>query len=186
MTSTIYDVRAADRLIVPMAQDDDATLARGVQSGYLDAIHQHLHTQRPLLALGLGVQLLLDGQCHPDMPPGLGVFQVPIAKFDPRMVDESERPLKSPHVGFSLVVGLDRHPHFASLLPSGAAGLWFYFRHRLCAPVRVPFAEVAVAHHGVPFAGCIWREHITAAQFLPELSGALGLSFLRAWHRSAT
>lgn len=186
VSSTVYDVRTADRLILPTAQDDDFALSRGIGTGYLDAIRQHLHLQRPLLAIGLGLQLLLDGQCHPGMPPGLGVFQVPVAKFDPRMLDESERPLKSPHVGFSFVVGLDRHPHFRTLVPTDEAGAWFYFRNRLCAPARVPFAEVAVAHHGVPFAGCIWRDAVTAAQFLPELSGGVGISFLQSWARGTS
>lgn len=184
VTSTVYDVRTADRLILPTGGDDDATLARGIHAGVLDAVAQHIAAGKPLLAIGLGVQLLLDGQAHPEMPPGLGVFQVPIAHFDPRMADENERPLKTPHVGFSLVVGLDRHPHFGAVVPACDVGTWLYFKNRLCAPARVPFAEVAVAHHGVPFAGCIWREQIVAAQFLPELSGAPGLDFLRAWYRS--
>ena len=51
----------------------------------------------------------------------------------------------------------------------------------LFAGARVPFAEVAVAHHGVPFAGAIWRDATLALQFLPELSGPPGLSLLDAW-----
>jgi glutamine amidotransferase len=49
----------------------------------------------------------------------------------------------------------------------------------------VPQAEVAVCHHGVPFAGAIWRGPIVALQFLPELSGSLGVALLGAWRRGA-
>lgn len=184
VSSAVFDVRMADRLVIPSGPDDGAALARGIQPGFLDAIRQHLVAGKPVLAIGLGVQLLLEGRAHPDMPQGLGVFGVPVAHFDSRMADENERPLKTPHVGFSLVVGLDRHPVFRELIPPEEVGLWLYFRHRLCAPARVPFAEVAVAHHGVPFAGCIWRDRVVAAQFLPELSGPVGVEFLRAWDRS--
>jgi glutamine amidotransferase len=115
------------------------------------------------------------------MPAGLGVFQAPVQRFDPRVTDEGERPLMTPHTGPSFVVGLDRHPTLSELVPRGEAGCWFTFHHRLCAPARVPQADVAVCHHGVPFAGAIWRNNVLAVQFLPEMSGRSGLDFLRAW-----
>ena len=105
--------------------------------------------------------------------------------FAKRMTDDGERPLLCPHVGHSLVVGLDRNPILSTLVPRGEPGVWLSFRHRLCAPSRVPQAEVAICHHGVPFAGAIWRDRILAVQFLPEHSGRLGLDALRAFIGSA-
>jgi glutamine amidotransferase len=185
ISSAAQDLRTADRVILPDGADDDGSLARGIPDRALAALHAHLDTGRPLLAIGLGVQLLLSGKAHANMPPGLGVFATPVARFDPRMADDTERPLKTPHVGYSYVVGLDRHPVLGRLVPEEEQGVWLYFRHRLLAPARVPFAEVAVAHHGVPFAGAIWRENVLALQFLPELSGAVGLEVLRAWGEGA-
>ena len=184
VTGSTEDVRAADRLVLPDGADDDATLSRGVRRAYFDAVNQHIARRRPLLAVGMGLQFLLGGTTHGAMPEGLDVFRVPVNRFDTRMVDENERPLKSPHVGFTFVVGLDRHQAMKRLVPEGDAGVWFYFRHRLCAPARVPFANVAVAHHGVPFAGAIWRDHVFAAQFLPEMSGPIGVEFLKCWEQS--
>lgn len=181
ITTSVQDVRGAEALILPDGADDDVALARGLSPRWMQAVGTHIEAQRPLLAIGLGVQLLMSGRAHPQMPPGLGTFQASIAHFDPRMADDAERPLKTPHVGFSFVVGLDRHPTLASVVPEGQPGVWLYFRHRLLAPARVPFAEVAVAHHGVPFAGAVWREQLLAMQFLPELSGRVGLDLLRAW-----
>ncbi len=183
ISQAVQDVRAADALILPDGADDEATLERGLPARFLAEVAEHLERQRPVLAIGLGVQLLLSGRAHPSMPPGLGCFDAPIARFDPRMADEAERPLKTPHVGFSFVVGLDRHPTLCEVVPEGELGVWFYFRHRLLAPARVPFSEVAVAHHGVPFAGAIWRDNLLALQFLPELSGPVGLDVLRVWGR---
>ncbi len=185
VTGSTEDVRAADRLVLPDGADDDTTLSRGVRRAYFDAVNQHIARKRPLLAVGFGLQFLLGGTTHGAMPEGLDVFRVPVNRFDVRMVDENERPLKSPHVGFTYVVGLDRHEAMTHLVPEGDAGLWFYFRHRLCSPARVPFSNVAVAHHGVPFAGAIWRDHVFAVQFLPEMSGRIGIEFLRAWDASA-
>ena len=140
---------------------------------------------RPLLCMGLGLCFLLSGKCHAAMPTGLDIFRVPVQRFDPRLTDETERPLLTPHAGPSLVVGFDRHPYLAPLIDKGEPGLWFTFRHRLCAPSRVPQADVAVCHHGFPFAGALWRDHILALQFLPELSGATGIDVLRAWWKHA-
>lgn len=181
LADTPLMARSAEMLVVPDGDDDEASLARSATSGVLDAVAEFARTGRPLLAIGLGVSLLLEGQVHAAAPPGLGLFRAPVQRFDPRMTDEEERPLLCPHTGFALVVGLDRHPQLSSLVPKGTPGAWFAFRHRLCAPARIPQADVAVCHHGVPFAGAIWKDAILAVQFLPEHSGRLGLDLLRAF-----
>lgn len=173
--------RTADVLVVPDGDDADEALARGMSTGVLDAIAAHAQQKKPLLCVGLAVHFLLEGRTHPHMPPGLGLFRAQVQRFDPRLTDEAERPLLSPHAGPSLVVGLDRHPILDALVPRGEAGVWMTFRHRLCAPSRIPQAEVAVCHHGVPFAGALWRERTLALQFLPEHSGRNGLDLLRLW-----
>lgn len=173
--------RTADVLVVPDGDDADEALARGMSTGVLDAIATHVAQKKPLLCVGLAVHFLLEGRTHPHMPPGLGLFRAQVQRFDTRLTDEAERPLLSPHAGPSLVVGLDRHPTLEPLVPKGEAGVWMTFRHRLCAPSRIPQADVAVCHHGVPFAGALWRERTLAVQFLPEHSGRNGLDLLRLW-----
>ncbi len=185
LTETPLAARLADVLIVPDGDDADAALARGIPAGTIDAIAHHVARDRPLLAVGLGVCFLMSGRTHAAMPAGADVFRAPVQRFDPRMVDEGERPLLSPHVGTSYVVGLDRQPWLRGLVPRGTAGLWFNFRHRLCAPARIPQADVAVAHHGVPFAAAIWRGATLALQFLPEQSGLAGLDVLRSFFAGA-
>jgi glutamine amidotransferase len=187
LTDTPLSARSADVLIVPDGDDDDSALHKGISGGVIDAIAGHVEKDRPLLAIGLGLCFLLSGRTHPSMPMGADVFRAPVQRFDPRMAaDDGERPLLSPHLGSSFVVGLDRQPTLKSVVPGGAAGAWFAFRHRLCAPARVPQADVAVAHHGVPFAAAIWRGPTLALQFLPEQSGTIGLETLRAFFASTT
>ncbi len=186
LTDTPLAARQADVLVVPDGEDAEGALARGIPAGTIDAIAQHAARERPLLAVGLGLCFLLSGRTHPAMPPGAGVFHAPVQHFDTRMADEGERPLMSPHVGASFVVGLDRQPALCGLVPRGAPGVWMHFRHRLCAPARVPQADVAVAHHGVPFAAALWRGPTLAIQFLPEQSGPRGLDVLRAFFAHPT
>ncbi len=187
LTDTPLSARGADILIVPDGDDDDSVLQKGISAGVIDAIAGHVERERPLLAIGLGLCFLLSGRTHQAMPVGADVFRAPVQRFDPRMAaDDGERPLLSPHLGSSFVVGLDRQPILKSVVPAGAAGAWFAFRHRLCAPARVPQADVAVAHHGVPFAAAIWRGPTLALQFLPEQSGTIGLDALRAFFASTS
>lgn len=181
LTETPLQAKQADVLVVPDGDDADSALEKGMSSGVLEAIAHHVEQKKPLLCVGLALCFLLEGQTHAAMPPGLALFKAPVQRFDPRMTDEGERPLLSPHVGQSLVVGLDRHPKLAPLVPKGEAGVWLSFRHRLCAPSRIPAADVAVCHHGVPFAGAVWREETLAVQFLPEHSSRLGLDLLKAF-----
>ena len=181
LSESPLQAKNADHLIVPDGDDDDEALARGVGRGVLEALAAHIQKERPTLCIGLGLHFLLEGSAGPESPPGLGVFHAGVQRFDPRMTDEGERPLACPHTGRSLVVGLDRHPTLKTVLAPGQLGAWLAFRHRLCAPSRIPQADVAVCHHGVPFAGAIWRGAVSAIQFLPEHSGRTGLAVLRAW-----
>lgn len=181
LTDTPLGARQADILVVPDGDDDKRALERGISSGTMEAIALHAEKERPLLAIGLGLCFLLSGRTHPAMPVGADVFRAPVQAFDPYMTDEGERPLLSPHVGASFVVGLDRHSHLKAVVPAGDPGVWLTFRHRLCSPARIPQADVAVAHHGVPFAAAIWRERILGVQFLPEQSGPTGLAILRSF-----
>jgi imidazoleglycerol phosphate synthase glutamine amidotransferase subunit HisH len=186
LAETPLNAKTTDLLVVPDGDDADAALARGISSTVLDAIAAHIEAKKPLLCIGLGLHFLLEGRTHPQMPPGLGVFRAQVQRFDPRLTDEGERPLLSPHAGPSLVVGLDRHPFLNVLVPKGEHGVWMTFRHRLCAPSRIPQADVAVGHHGVPFAGVIWKENVLAVQFLPEHSGKNGIDLLRCWFSAHT
>ncbi len=183
LSANPHDLRGADVVVVPDGDDSDRALSQGVSESVIEGLRRYAQTKRPLLSVGFGSVLLLSGHAHAAMPEGVGLFNAPVTRFDPRMVDEHERPLKSPHTGYTYVVGLDRHPLCEGVVPEGEKGAWFYFRHRLCAPARVPFSDVAVAHHGVPFAGAMWKERALALQFLPELSGPVGMTLLEGWAR---
>lgn len=187
VVSNAQDARLADVLVLPDAPDDDESLRRGVTKRMLDAVRQHVSKDKPLLAVGRGMLLLSPGFSSPSVSvPGAALFDAPTFRLESRLVDAEGRPLSSPHLGYTYVVGLDRHPALAAVVPAGDKGVWAYFRHRLCISARVPFADVAVAHHGLPFAGAIWRKKTLATQFLPELSGNVGLGVLSAWHKSVT
>jgi imidazole glycerol-phosphate synthase subunit HisH len=189
LSANVHDIRLADRLVIPDGDDTDRAMEQGVSRDVFHAFRTHIEAGKPTLTVGLGTMFLLAGNTHPQMPGGLEVFAAPIQRFDPRMVDENEKALKCPHVGFGFVVGLDRHPGLVkshaltAAVGEGGGGAWFYFRHRLCAPARVPFSDVAVCHHGVPFAGAIWKNKVLALQFLPELSGEIGLHLLDSWFK---
>ncbi len=183
MSTDAHEVKSADLLVLPDGFDNDRYLNRGVSDRVLDAIQNHIGQKKPLLAVGTGLFLLTGGFRHGDTRfRGLGLWDARVGKLDPYMVDGFERPLHSTHLGFGFVVGLDRQPEIGHLVPPAEKGIWLYFRHRLYASVRVPFADVAVAHHGIPFAGAIWQPRILATQFLPELSGPIGLQILKTWY----
>jgi glutamine amidotransferase len=184
LTQLPLQAKGADVLIVPDGDDADDALCKGMSQSVLDAIAGHIETRRPLLAIGLALHFLLEGRTHAAMPAGLGFFRAQVQRFDPRLTDEGERPLLAPHLGPSLVVGLDRNATLSPLVHKARSGVWMSFRHRLCAPSRIPRADVAICHHGLPFAGAIWCEQILALQFLPEHSGRNGIDALRLWHAS--
>jgi imidazoleglycerol phosphate synthase glutamine amidotransferase subunit HisH len=170
LITSAEQVEQARCLVLPDA--DDSTLPQPRDPALFVQVVKHIEAGRPLLAIGCGLSLLSAA--------GVGYFDVPLFRFKREMIDSEGAPLRSPHMGYSFVVGLDRYAAFAPFA-ADKRGMWLYFHHRYSVAPRVPGAEVAVAHHGVPFAGAIWKGSVLACQFIPELSGKLGLSLLSAW-----
>ena len=117
---------------------------------------------RPLLAVCIGAQLLLDGSDEAEVP-GLGV----VSGWARRL--EAER---VPHMGWSEV-----HPGPAGdgLVPETER---FYFVHSFGLQPADPAAVAATCEVGGGFSAVMASGSVVATQFHPEKSGAAGLALL--------
>jgi glutamine amidotransferase len=181
-TRSVKEAKKAQLLVLPDACDHDETLKRGIREGTLELIERHVALGLPLLALGTSIFILGRGISQPGVYfPGIGLFDAQLYRFRREMVDTDGAALRTPNAGFGYVVGLHRHPYLRTEGSDDAKGQWLYFRNRWCLSARVQAADVAVMHHGFPFAGAIWRDNVLACQFLPELSGRQGIEVLAKW-----
>ena len=161
------ELGGAAGLIVPGVGHFAATEA--LDQSWRDAIGAAARQGTPLFGICVGMQWLFEGSDEAPGVAGLGVMPGRIA----RLVGDSTRRLKVPHVGWN---ALDFRGT-ARLLRGLDAGAQVYFTHSYAAPVTT--ACVAATTHANTFASAVERDNVFGVQFHPEKSGEAGLQILR-------
>lgn len=154
-------------LIVPGVGNFAATAA--LAGPWRDAIRASVDEGRPLLGICVGMQWLFEGSDEAPEVPGLGVLPGRVR----RLLGNSERRLKIPHVGWNALEQARPSRLLAGLDP----GSHVYFTHSYAAPVTADC--VGATTHAEPFAAAVERDRIFGVQFHPEKSSDAGLRILR-------
>ncbi|HEV8444782.1 MAG TPA: imidazole glycerol phosphate synthase subunit HisH [Steroidobacteraceae bacterium] len=142
-------------------------------SGLLDTIRQWaMLSQRPLLGICVGMQLLADGSEESPGVAGLGWIGGTLSRIP------AGPGIRVPHVGWNSVEFLQPHGDFAA-----GATADFYFDHSFAWPQPQGAEVVGACTHGAQFRAIVRRENVVAAQFHPEKSQAAGLRFLEGFLR---
>lgn len=138
--------------------------------GLWDFLKEWLAADRPYLGICLGYQLLFETSEESPGVEGFGALQGRVVHF-PR-----ESGLKIPHMGWNqlrltkpddrLLKGLGENPDF-------------YFVHSYYPVPDDESTITSTCSYGVEFAASVTRGNLSAVQFHPEKSQALGLDMLR-------
>lgn len=158
-------VRSADRVVLPGVGALGPTRRRMDALGLSEAVRTRFLEDRPLFAVCLGLQLLLEGSDESPDERGLGLV--------PGWAQRFPDTVRVPQMGWNRVEA----PAGARLLSSGA----YYFANTYRLVTRPPDAQAATGDHGGPFVAAFERGSVLACQFHPELSGALGTQLVRRW-----
>lgn len=177
MASRGEDIRSADRLILP-GVGAFASGLRGLQeAGLQDAVLDFAGTERPLLGICLGMQLLLERSSEFGNHIGLGLIRgevLPIPTTTP-----AGAKLKSPHIGWANLQPTQDSRWEDSLLRGTRAEDAFYHVHSFHAVVRDAGQCVATCDFGGNvLTSAIRAGAISGCQFHPEKSGVSGLRVL--------
>jgi glutamine amidotransferase len=168
-------VANADGLVV-IGDSDFAALMEQLRAVRGDElIERRLAGGRPVLGVGVGMQILFDGAIAGEVDTeGLAQWPGVVAELDAPSL---------PHSGWSPV---EAAPD--SALFDGIEGEQFHFAHSHAATEWTleaygAFASprVTYAHHGERFIAAVENGPLSATQFHPENSGEAGLHLLRNW-----
>ena len=161
----------ADRIIFP-GVGSAASGMEGLKRKRLDeALKKCCMQNKPLLAICLGMQMLLEFSEEDDGVNGLGLFpgKVKLFKFPP------EKRIKVPHMGWN-TVRQNGHALWKNI-PDNSA---FYFVHSYYVSADNASEIAGVTEYGsFEFVSAVARKNLFATQFHPERSGETGLQLLK-------
>jgi len=147
----------------------DALNSRGLAAG----IKSFIAKGKPLMGICLGMQLLMDSSEEFGSSRGLGVVRGTVRRFP--AADSQGQKVRIPHVGWSRVF-LSRPDRAAEPILKGIpGGEYMYFVHSYYAQPGEDVTILRSSYGGVDFCSALRKGAVTAFQFHPEKSAAMGL-----------
>ncbi|HET7813987.1 MAG TPA: imidazole glycerol phosphate synthase subunit HisH [Candidatus Baltobacteraceae bacterium] len=159
--------RGLDRASAAILPGDGAfaaTMHALEERGFTDAVRSFAASERPLLGICVGMQILFEGSDEFGESPGLGLLAGRVSRF--------EKAPRVPHMGWNRLEPVAAHPFVAGLQQEPYA----YFLHSYRAPVTPD--TVAAATHGERFSAIVARGNLVGTQFHPEKSRTAGAQLI--------
>lgn len=167
VTSDPEICRASDGLVVPGVGAYGACMEQLIAAGGEVIISTRVVTQKPMIGICVGAQILFESGSEKGEHAGLGIFDGEVNKIDAPIL---------PHIGWNNVTA---DP--ASILFQGLTNESFYFVHSYAAKKAVNGALNSWCEYGENFLAAVERGPISAVQFHPEKSGAVGARLISNW-----
>lgn len=170
-------VRSADRVVFPgVGAIRDCVVA--IRSAGVDTVvAEFMASGKPLLAICVGMQALLE---HSEENQGidcLGLLEGKVRFFGAKLHDDAGQHLKVPHMGWNQVQQHSAHPLWQGI----EQGTRFYFVHSFYVE-RESVASSTIAascDYSKEFVAALSKDNVFAVQFHPEKSHTAGLQLLR-------
>lgn len=163
VTNVPDDVLGAAAVIFPGVGAAAGTMRSLVESGMSEVIRQLIAEGRPLFAICIGMQVMLQGTEEGGWQECLGAV--------PGVVRRLGSGVKIPHIGWNQVKQRVAHPIF-NAIPDEAN---FYFVHSYYADPDDKSVVAGTTDYGVSMCSVMIKGNLVATQFHPEKSGEYGL-----------
>ena len=168
VTSDFDIALEAEGLVVPGVGAFGSCMAGLERLRGPELIRSRLQSDRPVLGICIGLQILFQGSDEDPGVEGVGIF--------PDLIKRLNAPIV-PHMGWNQVIADPK-----SKLFEGIEAALFYFVHSFAAAtISEQEAIVTTSEYGDRFIAAIEYGALTATQFHPEKSGEAGLRLLRNW-----
>jgi len=172
VTCVAEEILAADRVVFPGVGAIRDCMAEILRLG-VDQLVAEAAASKPLLAICIGMQALMDHSEENGGVECLGLFAGDVKFFGDPLLDKGEK-LKVPHMGWNQLHQLGQHPLWNNIEQDSR----FYFVHSYYVAARNRDLVTATTDYGVTFDAAIARDNIFAVQFHPEKSSTAGLQLL--------
>lgn len=179
VTSDPKVILNADRLVLPGVGAFPNAMTLLSKQNLVEAIMLFAATERPMLAICLGMQLLMEESDEFITTPGLGLIPgrvVPIPNENSQGLK-----VKIPHIGWSsLRASCSNTVWTGTILEDNRPEDAVYFVHSFMVVPSDASHEIAFVNYGGHrISSVVTRNQFTGCQFHPEKSGELGLKLLK-------
>ncbi len=163
LTDDAKELSRADKVIFPGQGEASNAMQYLIEHGLDDVIRS---LKQPVLGICIGQQLLCKHSEEGDVDC-LGIFDVPVIKFEPKVHEQ-----KVPHMGWNAIYDT-KSPLFKGIKKEE----YVFFVHSYYVPL-CPWT-IATANYIEPFSAAIKKDNFFATQFHPEKSGTIGEEILK-------
>ncbi len=175
VTDQAEQILSADRVILPGVGAIRDCMAEIRRLKLDDIVSQCVEAGKPVLAVCVGMQALMDSSEENGGVECLGLVKGEVCFFGENHQDADGNKLKVPHMGWNNVIQKKAHPLWQRI----ADGSRFYFVHSYFVNVADQSLVTGVSDYGREFHSVLSRGNVFAAQFHPEKSGEAGLQLLK-------
>ncbi|GAA5557918.1 imidazole glycerol phosphate synthase subunit HisH [Acinetobacter schindleri] len=142
----------------------------GMHEAGIDDVVRHAVFNKPVLAICVGMQALMQRSEENGGADALGIFEGEVKRFP------DVEGLKVPHMGWNQVHQADSgHPMWKDIEQDAR----FYFVHSFYVEPKDPSIVAATCDYGLEFCTALHKENLFATQFHPEKSHTAGLQLLK-------
>lgn len=162
-------IEAAERVVLPGVGAFGDAMGQLRKYGLDGVIRETAASGRPFLGICLGLQMLFSGseEC-PDVE-GLGILKGSVVRIP------AADGLKIPHIGWNSLKLRENSRLFAGI----EDGSHVYFVHSYYLKAEDADIVSASTEYGVTIHAAVEQGNVSACQFHPEKSGAVGLAILK-------
>lgn len=168
-----------DALILPGVGAFQDAMKKLQDTSLVSLFKEIIATNKPLLGICLGMQLLFQESEENGLWQGLGIFEGRIKQFPGK--DSMGNSYRVPHMGWN-DLQFANLPSWLEQLPKER---YVYFVHSYFATEMDADNLIAYAEYGdVKVPGIVQKGNVTGMQFHPEKSGECGVYLLQQWLRA--
>lgn len=174
VTSDPDIIEKADRVIFPGVGAIRDCMSEILRLN-VDKIVSRVMTEKPLLAICVGFQALMESSEENNGVDCLGIVGGKVRYFGDGLSDDQGKRLKIPHMGWNIVQQKVDHPLWEGI-PDNSR---FYFVHSYYVDADHGENVTGVTHYGLEFTSALAKGNVFAVQFHPEKSQYPGLQLLK-------
>ena len=173
ISSNPEQISIASRLVLPGVGAFPRAMHELSRLNLIDSVKEFISSGRPVLAICLGAQILLDFSEEIQRTNGLGIIKGEVIAIP--NLDSFGNSLKVPHIGWSKVTSTNEN---GDLFLDGE----FYFVHSYMLSLKKSKNIAANTNYGnISIPAVIQQDNLVGCQFHPEKSGTDGLQFIESF-----